>query len=80
MRATIALCFLVGELMSLALLAFSGRAGPAALGASAQLLPALALGAWLSRHVHTRLDARFMRAFVLAFAAVSSIALLVRSL
>ena len=79
MRATIALCFLVGELMSLALLAFGGRFGWAALAASAQLLPALALGAWLSRHVHTRLDARFMRAFVLVFAAVSSIALLVRS-
>jgi uncharacterized membrane protein YfcA len=79
MRSTIALCFLLGELMSLAVLALSGRVGRADLGASAQLLPALVLGAWLSRHVHTRLDARFMRAFVLMFAAVSAIVLLLRS-
>lgn len=79
MRSTIALCFLVGELMSLALLALAGRVGPGALGASAQLLPALVFGAWLSRHLHTRVDARFMRAFVLAFAVVSSLVLLAGS-
>lgn len=80
MRSTIALCFLVGEVMSLALLALGGRVAAGDLDASMRLLPALALGAWLSRYLHARLDARFMRAFVLGFAALSSIALLVRSM
>lgn len=79
LRATIALCFLVGEAMSLALLAIDGRVDVSNLRACALLLPALALGAWLSRYLHARLDARFMRAFVLGFATLSSIALLVRS-
>ena len=79
MRSTIALCFLVGEVMSLALLTFGGRVGAGDLGSSMQLLPALALGAWLSRHLHARLDVHFMRAFVLGFATLSSIALLVHS-
>ena len=80
LRSTIAVCFLVGQLMSLALLAIAGRVRLEDLGATALLLPALALGGGLSRYLHTRLDARFMRAFVLAFAAASSLVLLARSL
>ncbi|MET9963526.1 sulfite exporter TauE/SafE family protein [Streptomyces sp. NPDC006326] len=71
LRATIAVCFLVGEVASLALLFATGRAAPAQLGQAVLLLPALAAGAWLSRLVHHRLDARRTRLFVLVFALVS---------
>lgn len=79
MRATIATCFLLGELVSLAVLFATGRAGGAQLSAVAMLLPALVVGAVLSRYVHHRLNARFMRLFVLLFASVSAIVLLARS-
>jgi len=42
------------------------------------LLPALAVGAILSRHVHHRVAGRGMRIFVLLFAIVSGLVLLLR--
>jgi hypothetical protein len=80
MRATIAVCFLVGELVSLIVLFASGRAGAAQVSGVGMLLPALIVGAVLSRYVHHRVNARFMRMFVLAFASVSALILLARSL
>ncbi|MFI2764688.1 sulfite exporter TauE/SafE family protein [Streptomyces echinatus] len=76
LRATVALCFLTGEVASLALLFVSGRGRAADLGWATLLLPALAAGAWLSRLVHQRVDAKRMRAFVLAFALVSGLFLM----
>ncbi|MFC9927764.1 sulfite exporter TauE/SafE family protein [Streptomyces sp. NPDC127190] len=76
LRATVAVCFLVGEVASLALLLGTGRGHPADMGWALLLLPALAAGAWLSRLVHRRVDARRMRAFVLLFALVSGAALM----
>ncbi|GGU97576.1 permease [Streptomyces filipinensis] len=76
LRATVAACFLVGEVASLLLLFVTGRGRPADMGWALLLLPALAAGAWLSRLVHHRVDARRMRAFVLVFALVSGIALM----
>jgi len=43
------------------------------------LLPALVLGALLSRYVHRRVDGRRLRVFVLLFAIVSGAVLLVRA-
>ena len=79
MRSTIALCFLVGELVSLAVLAATGRIGAAQLEAAAWLLPALLAGALLSRAVHRRVDGRLLRLFVQLFAIVSGAVLLARS-
>lgn len=79
MRATIALCFLVGEVFSLAVLFASGRVQPGALSGALLLLPAVVVGAAASRYVHLRVNARLMRAFVLVFATVSALVLLARS-
>ncbi|MFB6749657.1 sulfite exporter TauE/SafE family protein [Streptomyces sp. NPDC056353] len=76
LRSTVAACFLVGEVASLLLLFATGKAAPTELGRAALLLPAIALGAWLSRMVHHRLDARRMRLFVLVFALVSGVVLM----
>ncbi|MYR46938.1 sulfite exporter TauE/SafE family protein, partial [Streptomyces sp. SID5910] len=76
LRSTVAACFLVGEVASLLLLFATGKAEAAELGQAALLLPAIAVGAWLSRLVHHRLDARRMRLFVLVFALVSGLVLM----
>ena len=79
MRSTVALCFLIGELVSLATRLAAGQVCALQLLAAAQLLPALGLGALLSHAVHHRVNARFLRAFVLVFALVSGFVLLVRA-
>ncbi|MGW6569085.1 sulfite exporter TauE/SafE family protein [Streptomyces sp. NPDC054975] len=71
LRSTVALCFLVGEVASLLLLFATGEGRPADLGWALALVPAIAVGAWLSQLVHQRIDARRMRLFVLGFALVS---------
>ena len=79
MRSTIALCFLVGQLVSLATLAAVARVSAAQLMAAVELLPALVFGAVLSHLVHQRVKTGFLRAFVLVFALASGIVLLVRA-
>lgn len=76
LRSTVAACFLVGEVASLVLLFATGEGEPGHLGLAAALLPVIAAGAWLSRLVHHRLDARRMRLCVLAFALVSGLVLM----
>ncbi|MFE9329155.1 sulfite exporter TauE/SafE family protein [Streptomyces sp. NPDC006925] len=76
LRSTVAVCFLVGEIASLALLFATGRGGADHLGTVLWVLPALAAGAALSRFVHHRLDARRLRLAVLAFALVSGLVLM----
>ena len=79
MRSTIALCFFIGEWISLALLWYSGRAHAPQLIAALQLAPALAMGALLSRLAHRRVDARALRLFVMLFSLASGVVLLVRA-
>ncbi|MFC9670606.1 TSUP family transporter [Streptomyces sp. NPDC056949] len=79
LRSTVAACFLIGEVASLALLFATGKAEVTELGQAVVLLPAIAAGAWLSRLVHHRLDARRMRLFVLVFALVSGLVLMLRA-
>ncbi|MGW0817698.1 TSUP family transporter [Streptomyces viridiviolaceus] len=76
LRSTVAACFLIGEVASLALLFAAGKAQAAELGQAVLLLPAIAVGAWLSRLVHQRLDAGRMRLFVLVFALASGLVLI----
>ena len=71
LRSTIAFCFLVGQVMSLVLLAIAGRVHASQLGAALVFLPMVLLGAAMSRLVHGRVGGRKLRAFVLLFAIVS---------
>lgn len=80
LRATVALCFLVGEIISLVVLAASGAIGGQMLRDTAALLVPLLLGAWLSRYVHHRLDGPIVRILVLAFSVVSGLAVIIRAL
>lgn len=80
MRSTLALCFLVGGLISLVTLLMAGRTSMVQLTAAAQLLPALIAGAVLSHFVHHRISNRVLRAFVHGFAIVSGVVLLVQAL
>ena len=79
MRSTIAMCFLVGELLSLAFLWHAGRIAAASLMGAAQLLPALSIGALLSRLVHQRVNSRALRIFVMSFSILSGVVLLIRA-
>ncbi|MEV7611825.1 sulfite exporter TauE/SafE family protein [Streptomyces sp. NPDC089799] len=76
LRATVAVCFLIGEIASLGLLFATGEGRAEDLGWAALLVPAIAAGAWASRLVHHRIDARRMRLFVLGFALVSGLGLI----
>lgn len=78
LRATLAFCFLAGQIVSLALLAFAGHADAAQFLAAIELLPALIVGALASRLVHRRVAGGKLRIAVLAFAIVSGAALLFR--
>ncbi|MGD8149850.1 sulfite exporter TauE/SafE family protein [Ornithinimicrobium sp. Y1694] len=80
LRATVALCFLIGEVISIVVLAMGGLISLEMLKATLMLLVPLLLGAWLSRFVHHRLDGPIVRILVLAFAIVSGIAVLIRAL
>lgn len=76
LRATVAACFLAGEIASLALLFMTGQAHAGQLWPLLPVLPALAIGAWLSRLTHHRIDGARMRLIVLTFAVVSGGALM----
>lgn len=79
MRSTVALCFLIGELISLGFLWHAGRIAAPQLVGAAQLLPALGAGALLSRFVHHRIDARALRVFVMSFSIATGAVLLLRT-
>ena len=79
LRSSVALCLLLGEVVSLVTLAAVGRIDAAQVAAAGLLLPALGAGAWLSHAIHQRVDARFLRAFVLVFAIVSGVVLISRA-
>ena len=71
----------LGVPMRMALMAFLlGKIQPVHLQATLQLLPALAVGMFASRFVHHRINARFMRWFVQAFAIVSGSVLLIKAI
>ncbi|MBC2885176.1 sulfite exporter TauE/SafE family protein [Ochrobactrum sp. CM-21-5] len=78
LRATVALCFFVGEVMSLALLAFTDRLGKEQLWAALFLTPAVLLGSGLSRLTHHRIGGNGLRLAVLIFSIVSGLFLILR--
>ncbi|MGC5614708.1 sulfite exporter TauE/SafE family protein [Georgenia sp. Z1491] len=76
LRATVAVCFLVGEVISLVVLGVSGQIELRTLGLSAVLVPFVVVGAFVSRWVHHRLDGPLLRMLVLGFAIISGIVVL----
>jgi uncharacterized membrane protein YfcA len=77
LRSTVAVCFVIGEVLSLGLLAATSKVNAHQIRTALLLLPALAVGAVLSRTVHRRVDGPLMRTLVLGFAIISGILVLV---
>ena len=73
LRATLAACFFIGEVVSLALLAATGRLPMEQVVAAAWLLPALGLGVAGTRWLYGRLNGRPLRVAMLAFALLSGV-------
>jgi uncharacterized membrane protein YfcA len=79
LRATVAGCFLAGELLSLGVLGATGRTSLQQAIFAALLLPFLAMGGFVSSFLRSRVNARILRAFVLAFAVTSGAILVIRA-
>ncbi len=80
LRANVALCFLIGELLSIAMLVPTGLISGAQVWAAFVSLPLLIAGILLSLPLRSRLDHRTLRIAVLAFAAASSVWIVARAL
>lgn len=80
LRATVALCFLVGEVVSLIALSIGSRLTGPGLGASLWLLPVVVAGVWLSSRVHHRVGGRGLRIGILVFAVFSGAIVVLRAL
>jgi uncharacterized membrane protein YfcA len=74
LRSTLAISFVVGILMSLAGLWLAGKVEVRHALLALELLPCLLVGLWASRWVVERLDERWLRPTVLAFATVAGVA------
>jgi hypothetical protein len=73
LRASVALCFLIGEVVSLVVLAGSGHLESSGITPMIWLLPALLAGMLLSHRVHKSINGRFLRNFVMVFAITSGV-------
>jgi len=79
LRSTVAVCFLVGEVISLVVLALSGQVTGATLQTTLIMLPFLAIGSFISRYVHHRLDGPVLRYMVLGFAIISGAIVIIQA-
>jgi uncharacterized membrane protein YfcA len=79
MRATVAFCFLVGELASLAVIAVTGRLHADQLVAALLLLPALVAGMAASSLVHHKVRGPKVRVGIILFSIVSGLTLLLKA-
>lgn len=77
LRASIATCFLIGQVFSLAMLALGDLLTVSHVAATGALLPALVLGGLASWRARQRADGRLLRTLVLAFAILSGAALMI---
>jgi uncharacterized protein len=78
LRGTLAVLFLVGNVMSLVSLALIGQVGTLHLVLACGTLPLLAAGAWVGTRLATRLDEGPLRLAVLAVAGVAGLVAIVR--
>lgn len=76
LRATIAACFLLGQVITIPALAIMGRITVEAVTVTAWLLPSVVLGAGASALVHHRLDGPLLRYLVLAISGSAGAAVL----
>jgi uncharacterized membrane protein YfcA len=79
LRSTVAVCFLLGELLSLGVLCAMGRTTSQQMLSAALLLPFLAIGGLVSSFLRQSLNGQFLRGFVLIFAVISGSILLIRA-
>lgn len=77
LRATIAVCFFVGQAMSLIILAIGGQVQVSHLMDALILIPAVVLGALASRFVHHKVNGPALRTGVMVFAIVAGVLVLV---
>lgn len=80
LRATLSRFFLVGGVVSLAVLAASGQVDAASLAACLVTIPAAAAGFAVSAPIARRLDKGSVRPVVLALSSLAAVAVLVREL
>jgi uncharacterized membrane protein YfcA len=80
LRATLAVAFAVGTVLSLAALAIAGAIEPWHIVLAAALLPGLLAGLALSRLLIHRLDRAWLRPAVLCFAAAAAVLAIIRGL
>ena len=78
LRATVAVCFLAGEVISLVMLVLAGQGTRAQWLGALALIPAVLAGTALSRMTHHRIGGKGLRVAVLVFALVSGALLIVR--
>jgi uncharacterized membrane protein YfcA len=75
LRSTLAVSFVVGILMSLSGLWLVGKVEARHAVLALELLPCLLVGLWASRWIVARLDERWLRPAVLAFATIAGAAI-----
>lgn len=80
LRSTIALCFAIGEAVSLVMLSVTGQITSGRFVSALLLVPPVILGAFISQHVHQRLNSKALRISVMGFAIVSGAAILYQTL
>lgn len=80
LRSTIALCFAVGEMLSLVMLSVAGQITPGKFVSALLLVPPVVVGAFISHHIHHRFNGKTLRISVMAFAIVSGAAILYQTL
>jgi uncharacterized protein len=73
LRSTLSISFVVGIAMSLVGLGLAGKVDGRHFTLAVELLPGVLVGLWASRWVVKRLDERWLRPAVLAFAAVAGL-------
>jgi uncharacterized protein len=76
LRSTLAISFVVGIAMSLVGLGLAGQIEGRHVLLALQLLPCMLVGLWVSRWVVERLDERWLRPAVLAFAAAAGLVII----
>lgn len=79
LRSTVATCFLLGEIISLVVLAFSGKVNAEHLKIALFVLPALILGGSLSTLIHHKIEGQLVRFLVLGFALLSGVTVAVQA-
>jgi uncharacterized membrane protein YfcA len=80
LRATLALSFVAGQVLSIGALAVAGEVHAWHVGLAARLTPALLLGLWAARPLARFLDRGWLRPAVLGFALLAGVTIALRGL